>query len=184
MKRTFFLAFAALLFGLGLKAGHANAQTAPDYRTAPLTQADVDLYLGIMREAANQIAYATGDDKAALDFMKSKRTGAMTPAQTKLFMRALQLSQLDDQIAEQKGVAEHYEAVREVIEGQVTADQGPAVGSCGGGGCGVPDKPTAQQTANKAKYDAERAADAKLIGPHKAEIAQLKKTMRTIMTGG
>ena len=60
---------AAFIFAGILVSSAALAEAPlPDYEIVPLTKADVDFYMDILRAAAAHNAHLTGDDKAAVDF--------------------------------------------------------------------------------------------------------------------
>lgn len=61
-------AAASVLIGSVFLATAAWGAAMPGYAVTPLTKADVDFYMDIMRAAAAHNAHLTGDDKAAVDF--------------------------------------------------------------------------------------------------------------------
>ncbi len=171
---------------------------APDFAVVPLTKADIDLYLGVLRAAAAHNAHLAGDDKAAVDFtLQMQRhppkapTGdhMPTPAEidqmtraANLAARAAELASYDDAIAQQRGVAARYEAIKNEIETVLVQISGVG-GSCGGD-CTPPGGFSAAQLA-RAKREAGTAnADRPLVAPHAAEIAALKKQIGGFMFGG
>ena len=191
------LAFAAFAGCLTLAAAFA-APPAPDFAVVPLAKADVDLYLGILRAAATHNAQLTGDDKAAVDFTlqmqrhppKNPPAGHMpTPAEiaemtrnANLAARAAVLASYDEEIAQQRGVAARYDAIKNEVETVLAQITGMG-GSCGGD-CTPPGGFSAAQLA-RAKKEADTAnADKPLIAPHVAEIASLKKQIGGFMFGG
>ena len=191
------LAFAAFAGSLALASALA-APLAPDFAVVPLSKADVDLYLGILRTAATHNAHLTGDDKAAVDFTvqmqrhppKNPAPGHMpTPAEmnqmirnANLSARAAELASYDDAIAQQRGVAARYDAIRNEVESVLAQITGMG-GRCGGD-CTPPGGFSAAQLA-RAKKEADTAnADKPLIAPHVAEIASLKKQISGFMLGG
>jgi len=154
---------------------------AKTLKTTPLTQSDIDLYLDIMRAAADKITNATGQDRAALDLMKQvnsgKTNGAMTPDQAALLAHAAQLAQIDEQIAAQRGVQPRYDAIRGVIEGLVGIE---ACASCSGDGGAQ-----AASAAQQQEWAAEEAVlktDLAMLQAHSAEITSLQKQVRGVLT--
>jgi len=146
---------------------------------SPLTNADVDLYLTVMRAAADRVAHATGQDKAAIDLARQVAHGATpTPDQATLLVRAADLAQADVDIAKARGVEARYEQVRGVVEGLIGLGACPTCSGDGGGPV------TEQQQQDAAKEDAARAADMRTLEPHRAEIERLQKQVRGIMLGG
>jgi hypothetical protein len=159
----------------------AEQAAAKTLKTTPLTEADIDLYLDIMRAAADKITNATGQDRAALDLMKQvnsgKINGAMTPDQAALLAHAAQLAQVDEQIAAQRGVQPRYDAIRGVIEGLVGIQ---ACTSCSGDG-----GTQAASAAQQQEWAAEEAVlktDLAMLQPHSAEITSLQKQVRGVLT--
>ena len=151
-------------------------EKVPDFEFEPLTQADVDLYLGVMREALVKFRNQPPEDKAVLaqeaDYYKHLKSGwhpAPTPDEVKLFTRADELHHPDSDIARQKGVYARYDAVREAIEGMV----GPM--KCGDSDCGQgPDEDEPALRKKQIEDDAKRKAivkqDLVLLKPYEAEI--------------
>jgi hypothetical protein len=181
-----------LLFGTAM-AGEAPI---PDYDVVPLTKADVDFYMDILRAAAAHNAHLAGDDKAAVDFTiqmqkhpPPESKGPMTQADidrmtrnANLAARAAELASYDDKIAEQRGVPKRYEAVKNEVETVLPAITG--LGASCGGDCSPPGGFSAAVLAKAKKEEAAAKADKPLIAPHAAEIASLKKTIGGFMFGG
>jgi len=75
---------AALAFGLAFGSA-ARADAPPShYDVTPLTKADVDLYLSVMRPASAYVANPKGEDKAAVDYMRSNHGNPKTPEPPKV----------------------------------------------------------------------------------------------------
>ena len=160
------------------------AEKVPDYEFEPLTQADVDMYLGIMREAVVKFRQLPEADKAVLaqevDYYKHLKSGwhpAPTPDEVKLFTRADELHHVDNDIAKQKGVYARYAAVREAVEGMV----GPM--KCGDSDCGQgPDEDEPALRRKQIEDDAKRKViiqqDLVLLQPHEAEILAMATEIR------
>jgi hypothetical protein len=167
--------------GGGSSDSAAEQAAANALKTTPLTEADIDLYLDIMRAAADKITNATGQDRAALDLMKQvnsgKTNGALTPDQAALLARVAQLAQIDEQIAAQRGVQPRYDAIRGVIEGLVGIQACP---SCSGDG-GTQAASAAQQQ-EWATEEAVLKTDLAMLQAHSAEITSLQKQVRGILT--
>jgi hypothetical protein len=166
----------------GTSSNSGNDQAAANaLKTTPLTEADIDLYLDIMKAAADRVTNATGQDRAALDLLRQvnsgKTTGALTPDQAALLAHAAQLTQVDEDIAAQRGVKSRYDAIRGVIEGLVGT---MACASCSGDGGAQ-----AASAAQQQEWAAEQAVmqtDQKLLQPHSAEIVSLQKQVRGFLT--
>ena len=83
----------------------AAVEVAPNSQVAPLSQADVDVYLEVMRGAAGHIAQVSSADSM---------TASASP-----------LGTYDEAVADQQGVRPRYDAVKAVVEAEI----GPAAGS-------------------------------------------------------
>lgn len=187
MRKAVFAGLAALLL-----AGPALAGApVPDYAVVPLTKADVDFYLDIMRAAAAHNAHLTGDDKVAFDLAIQMQkhppdTAHETPQQmirtANLAARAAELATYDMKVAEQRGVSARYEAIKNEMESVLARVTG-AGGSCGGD-CSPPGGFSAAVLARAKKEDDAANADKALVAPHLAEIKALKKQIGGFMFGG
>jgi hypothetical protein len=181
---------AFLLAGLISTAAWAGV----DYNVTPLTQGDVDLYMSILRAAAQHNAHLTGDDKAAVDYVVSLQknppkpiTGMPTQAQMKemernaaLASRAAILSGYDEEIAKQRNVKDRYDGIKNEVDQAYVLASGEGGADCGGD-CGG--SLTAAQIERGKKTDAAIKADAPLVKPHVAEIKTLKKQIGGFMFG-
>jgi hypothetical protein len=133
----------------------ASISQAPDFTVTALSETDVALYLQIMRGAADHLAQASGDDRAAIDYMKANKAGS-APASGETAMlqqRAQDLSAYDEKLAGDQGVKARYDAVKSEIEGQ-----------------GAPN-PAVQE------------ADSKVLAPHQDEIQSLQNEVHGFMNG-
>ncbi|HTQ15045.1 MAG TPA: hypothetical protein VMH86_14310 [Rhizomicrobium sp.] len=181
---------AVLLAGFLLSAPAWAAGPVPDYAITPMTKADVDFYLDIMRAAAAHNQHLAGDDKAAVDLTiqmqkhppdMSHMTAGQMARNANLMARAADLASYDEKVAEQRGVTARYDAIKNEVEAvyaQVTGEGG----SCAGDDCGG--QLTAAQIARGKQEDATVRADKPLIAPHVAEIKALKKQIGGFMFGG
>jgi hypothetical protein len=193
------LAAAALLSGCGHSqngtatqdtgpgnGGAAGASTAkgpvPNFDTEPLTEADVNLYIDVMKAAADYVKNPSPSDKAAMDLLhqvnSGKVTSAVTPEQAQMMARVATLAQYDMEIAKQRGISDRYEAIRGAIEGMVGMTACPSCGGDGGGPVSDAQKDLV------AKETAARKVDMSLLEPHRAEIESLQKQVRGILTNG
>lgn len=177
------LAFAMPAFAAGV-----------DYNVTPLTKADVDLYMDIMRAAAQHNTHLSGDDKAAVDYAVNLQkhppkpvTGMPSAAQMKemerdaqLSGRAAELASYDEVIAKQRNVEPRYDGIKNEVE-QIYDRATGAAGSCGGDDCGG--TLTAAQIEMGKKTEAALKADEPLVKPHVAEIRTLKRQIGGFMFG-
>jgi|GEM_PF-1998659 len=167
-------------------AGAATAadHNAPDFELEPLAQSDVDLYLGIMREAVEKFRHLPAAGQATLkeedDYYRKLRSGwhpSPTDKEADLFKRAIALHHLDYDIARQKGVFERYSALAAAIEGMVGPEK------CGDSDCGqgMPEDTPAtrkQQLEDDKKRRLIVKQDLALLQPNAAEILALATELR------
>ena len=75
---------AAMAFGLVLgSAAYADAPPS-HYDVTPLTKADVDLYLSVLRPASAYVSNLKGEDKAAVDYVHSNHGNPKMPEPPKV----------------------------------------------------------------------------------------------------
>ncbi|MGH6870842.1 MAG: hypothetical protein ACREHE_04975 [Rhizomicrobium sp.] len=177
---------ALALLGALIAAPSLAAPPVPDFAVVPMTQADVDLYLGILRAAAAHNQHLTGDDKLAVDLSIQSQKGAMPkmdPSRmANLMARAAILASYDEEVAKQRGVSARYDAIKNEME-TVLAQVTGIGGSCGGD-CSPPGGFSAAVLARAKKEQAAADADKPLVKPHVAEIKALKKQIGGFMFGG
>ncbi|HUO97632.1 MAG TPA: hypothetical protein VMU01_03145 [Rhizomicrobium sp.] len=188
-------ALLAALAAFVLCAATAHSEPAfPDYAVTPLTKADVDLFMGILKAAADHNAHLTGADKEAYDFfMKNKSAppppppnGQPTPQwlqmmehRSQLLAHAGELATYDVTIAKQRGVQKRYDAIKGEVEAVIDTEVEGMTGECGDSDCGP--APTPAQRARAKAIDAARKADKPLIAPHAAEIRALQKRVNFML---
>jgi len=160
----------------------ANKGPVPNYDTTPMTQADVDLYIDVMKAAAAYIQNPSASDKAAMDFAKQvgagKITGTVTPEQAQMLARAATLAQYDEEIAKQRGISKRYDAIKGTVEGLVGMTACPTCSGDGGGPV------TQQQKDQAALEEAAHKADLVLLQPHSEEITSLQRQVRGVLMNG
>ena len=178
---------ASLLMGA---AAFADAPV-PDYVHTPLTQADVNFYLDIMRAAAQHNSHLSGDDKAAAAYIvnlhahppKPQAPGQMpTPAQIAEITRNVQYAQramvlvvYDMEIAQERKVIARYTAIKGAVE------RAYAVETVTAANAGAIKIALALQDKKQAEV---LTADEALVGPHVAEIKTMKQQISGFLTGG
>ena len=184
------LAISAVAGTLMMGAAAFADAPVPNYAVTPLTQADVNFYLDIMRAAAQHNSHLTGDDKAAVDYMVSLHThppkplpAGQMPSQVQmaqlmrngqLAQRALMLIVYDLEIAKERNVTARYTAVKTEIE------QVYAIETMTGSNANV--MALALAAHDKAEVPM-LMADEPLIAPHVAEIKTLKNQINGFMLG-
>jgi hypothetical protein len=201
----------AALAAFGLAFGSAAVADAPPshYDITPLTKADVDLYLSVMRPASAYVANLKGEDKAAVEYMHSNHGNPKIPKTpnfnhppTQAEIAALQkamddytkksqkpqqymarvatLSSYDEEIARQHHVEKQYDAVKDPIESAMAGIEGTG-GSCGGDDCAPTQHPTAAQLALWKKEEQVSKANVAFLRPYAPEIERLKKPLHDVM---
>jgi hypothetical protein len=184
------LAISAVVGTLMMGAAAFADAPLPNYSVTPLTQADVNFYLDIMRAAAQHNSHLMGDDKAAADYMINQHAHPYKPpapgqipsqAQMAELMRNGQLAQralllivYDLEIAKERNVSARYAAVKTEME-QAYAMQTM-----------IGDKASAMTLALSLQGKPQVAAlmaDKALVAPHVAEITALKKQINGFMLG-
>ena len=165
-------------------AAPAAKAPVPDYEFQPLTQADVDLYMSILRQGADKFRHLSPADQASLkaeqDYYASLKTGwnpSPNDKQAAIMKRAIEIHHLDYDIAAQKGVKDRYAALAEAIEGMVGPEK------CGDSDCGQgPDEDTPAARKQQREDDKKRKAviqqDLVLLKPYQAEILALATELR------
>lgn len=179
-----------------LLAASAAFAGGVDYSITPLTQADVNFYMDIMRAAAQHNAHLSGDDKAAVDYViglekhpPPPMAANHVPSQAEIAeimhrgqmaARAAQLATYDAEIAKQRGVSERYSGIKNEVE-SVYALASMTGASCGGNDCGG--TITAAMMARGRQEDKTIVADRPVVAPHVAEIKALKQQIGGFMFG-
>jgi hypothetical protein len=191
MRHTLLAAIAAIVLCVAAAPGEPAFS---DYAVTPLTKADFDLFMGILRDAANHNQHLTGADKEAHDFfMKNKNTApppmpngqptqqwlAQMEHRSQLLGHAGELATCDVALAKQCGVGKRYKAIKGEVESVIAHEVEGMQGECGGNDCGPP--PTPAQRARAKAMAAALQADKPLIAPHAAEIRALEKQVNFML---
>jgi hypothetical protein len=157
--------------------------TQPLGEFEPLTRADVELYLKVMRAAAQRVKNLSAADRDALKAfraMTTSRNPNQVPSaeQIAAIQRAVDLVSLDAVVAREMGIARRYGS----ISGRVTAFIEPPMG-----GSGDDDAPrmTAEQKAQLKlrieRFQQRRKLDAATLQPHRDEIQSLQKQVNLLL---
>jgi len=165
-------------------AAAASAKAlVPDFEYEPLTQAQVDLYKSVMKDAAaKRKAISDPADLKALEFdnatyarlrkEKNPKYHKYTDQENAWFDRADKLHHLDDDVAKSKGQWELYNEIRAAIEGMI----GPRTCTDRDCGAGMPEddpKMRKLQIEEDKKRHAIIAQDMKLLKPQEKDINDL-----------
>jgi hypothetical protein len=146
----------------------------------PLTQADVDLYLKVMRTAAERLKNLPAADREALKTFRKMTTtpnaNALPSAEELAAMqRAGELMALDGVVARELGVARRYESV----SSRALAFAAPQIDASGDD-----ERMTAEQkrqlTIRIERFRQRRTQDAATLGPNRDEILALQKQVNLI----
>jgi hypothetical protein len=147
----------------------------------PLTKEDVELYLKVMRAAAERVTNLTPADRAALDGAKRILAGSAsgrvpTPDDVKTLAQANLVAIAMDQIvaAEMKLDGRTYRGIAGAVEAVVP---NPALGTASGDG-GAPHSDRAPTPLEKRLNDVN-AANEKVLVPYRAQIQQLIAVVRS-----
>jgi len=176
-----------------LPEGAANAPASADSKFAeppldqqteqkldPLTKEDVELYLKVMRAAAERVKNLTPADRAALDAAKRILAGSAsgrvpTPDDVKTLAQADLVALSMDQIvaAEMKLDGRTYRGIVEAVE---AVEPNPALGAAAGSD-GAPPSSNTPTPLEKRLRDVN-AANEKFLSPYREEIQQLLGVVR------
>jgi hypothetical protein len=187
----------SMMVGTLLTASAALAAT--DYSVTPMTKADVDFYMDIMRAAAQHNMHLAGDDKAAVDYvvglekhppppmganhMPTQAEIAQIMKNGQMAARAAQIATYDSEIAKQRGVYDRYSGIKGEVEGVYMLESLGGASCGGGGGCGS-NVVTAAMMARGTAQDKAMLADKPLVAPHIAEIKTLKQQISGFLMPG
>jgi hypothetical protein len=146
----------------------------------PLTKDDVDLYLKVMRAAAERVKNPTPSDLAALDGAKKILAGSgtgrvPTREDAKTLARANLVATSMDQIVveEMKLDARAYRGIAEAVEAVVSS---PSQGGDSRGGAAPPAKGPA--TPLEKRLSDVNSTNEKFLAPFRVEIQQLAAVVR------
>ncbi len=159
----------------GAEPVEASLELQTEQKLDPLTKADVDLYLKVMRAAADRVKASLPGDQAALEgAQKIIARGASgkvpTTDDVKTLERANLVALSMDQIvaAEMKIDGRTYRGIAEAVE-SVVSNSTPAAAP-GGGGTPVPDH---APTPFEKRLSGVNAANKQFLAPHQGEIQRL-----------
>ena len=170
-------------------AASAPAKTVvPDLELEPLTQAHVDLYKSVMKEAAaKRKAISDPADLKALEFdhatfvriqkEKNPKYHKYAPQEEAWLKRADEIHYIDSEVAKAKGNYELYNEVRQAIEGMI----GPHKCTDSDCGKGIPEddpKMRKQQLEEDKKRRVIIDQDLALMKPQQQELLELMKQVR------
>jgi hypothetical protein len=196
MRRSAFAIAIAVMFCAGAATGAVAA--APDYDATPLTAADVDLCLSILRQAVDHANHITGADKDAVAFMRKYHGnppmptmpdmtkhlptqaeiaayGAQTEKMTAITTRAEAIAEYDETIAQKRGVKDRYDGIKDKFDDVIMSG---GTGVVGDGGGPMKNVPAAVLAADRKRIAIDKG-DWTLIKPHRTEYQALRKTLRS-----
>ena len=146
----------------------------------PLTGADVEMYLKVMRTAAERIRTMSAADRAVLKAYR-KMTASPDPnqipsaEQIMALQRAGELMTMDSAVARELGVGRRYTS----IAGRVTTFITPMDGA--GDSEPMTSEQRARLKARIERFQDRRKLDAATLGPHRDEIQSLQKQVNLIL---
>ena len=137
----------------------------------PLTKDGIDLYLRVMRTAADRMKRLPPQDQALIKKMTNMNSWKGGPPTSSELDRYYQLTSMDETIAQEMGVSDAYQAAR----GKVTDQASICPAPCGEseGESGTPPE-SSMSTAEEKQLEAEQA----LVKPHLDEIRKLEAQVR------
>lgn len=159
----------------GAKPAELPLDQQIEQKLDPLTKEDVDLYLKIMRVAAERVKNPAPADRAALEGAKKILVGGAagrvpTPDDVKTLDRANQVAVWMDQIVadEMKVDGRTYRGIAEAVEADIP---NPAAGKTSGDSKGsAPEHPP---TPLEKRLSDVNAANANFLAPYREEIQSL-----------
>jgi hypothetical protein len=159
-----------------LTMGAAQAQEREESDEAyeespPLTKDGIELYLRVIRTAADRMKKLPPQDQALIKKMTNMNSWKGGPPNLSELERYYQLTSMDEAVAQEMGVSDAYQAARGKITDQASICPAP----CGEseGESGTPPE-SSMSTAEEEQLEAERA----LVGPHLDEIRKLEAQVR------
>ena len=147
----------------------------------PLTSADADMYLAVMRTAATRVRGMPAADRRALKLMRQMTSGG-GPARGQLpsaeqmaaIQRAGELMSLDAGVAREQGVSKRFSSVQNRVDRFLR----PMTGSSGD----EHEEMTAEHRAwlldRIRKFKVLDGQDAAVLAPHRAELLALERQVR------
>jgi hypothetical protein len=163
----------------GAKPAEASLELQTEQKLDPLTQDDVELYLKVMRAAAERVKNSLASDKAALEGAKRILAGSPSgrvPTQddVKTLERANLVALSMDQIVaeEMKIDGRTYRGIAEAIESAV---ENPAQAVASGDGRPTPDH---TPTPLEKRLSDVNTANEKFLTPYRDEIRRLIAVVR------
>jgi hypothetical protein len=164
----------------GAKPAEATLEEQTEQKLDPLTREDVELYLKVMRAAAERVKNPAPGDKAALEGAKKIIAGGASgrvPTQddAKTLERANLVALSMDQIVadDMKLDGRTYRGIAEAVESALQYP-GPTAAS-GKGGRPLADQPP---TPLEERLDNVNTANEKFVAPYRAEIQKLLPVVR------
>jgi hypothetical protein len=164
----------------GAKPVEASIELQTEQKLDPLTNDDVELYLKVMRAAAERVKSPSSADRAALEgaskiLARSASMHVPTGDDVKTLERANLVALSMDQIVagEMKLDGRTYRGIAEAVESAV---QNPALAVASGKGA-LP-APAHAPTPLQERLSSVNAANEKFLAPYRAEIQKLLPVVR------
>jgi hypothetical protein len=164
----------------GAKPAEAPIEVQTEQKLDPLTSEDVELYLKVMRAAAERVKNPTPADKTAIEGASKILAGSASgrvPTQddVKTLARANLVALLMDQIvADEMNIdAKKYRGIAEAVE---SAAPNPALGVTSARG--MPPVPNHPATPLQDRLSSAKTANEKFLAPYRTEIQKLLPIVR------
>ncbi|MGA9796111.1 MAG: hypothetical protein WBQ17_11330 [Rhizomicrobium sp.] len=170
---------------------------APDYVETPMTAADVDMYLSVLRAAADHTSHLSDADKNAAAYIRKYHGNPPIPQMPNMATmpttaqmaaygkkmgdalaiqnRAQAVANYDETIAKQRGVQDRYDGIKSQASDLIQTN---GTGIMADGPRSGDSKESAANLAEDNKRAAVSKADWALVRPHSAEIQSLQKKLR------
>ncbi len=143
----------------------------------PLTAADVELYLKVMRTAAGRLRNLSDTDRRALQTWRDMNQGvprAQVPPPDELIalQRAGELASLDAAVARDMGVEQRFSSISSRVDDFLAPDLDAS------GDEPLPPEQRARVQERIRRFRELQRADAALLQPHRAEVVSLRNQVR------
>jgi hypothetical protein len=158
------------------QAGEEEFADEPSAEDVPLTKDGVELYLRVMRGAAERMKRLSPQDQALIKKMTGMNSWKEGPPNSSELDRYYRLTSMDDTVAQEMGVLDAYQAARGKVTGYTVICPAP----CGMSEGEAPSSPQDMMSeAEEKRLEAERA----LVTPHMEEIKRLEAQVRPSVHG-
>ncbi len=160
----------------------SDADSGAESPEKPLTQEDMELYLKVMRGAAQRVKELPAADRSILDRVGAAQAGKLdiTTLKPQEIQQAAELSNIDEQVAAEMGVLDRYRDIPFQISTRSTNCDG-----CGRDPSEGPDPEVkSRRPADTAADIKRREAEVALVGAYRKEIIALERQVHPLSSWG